>query len=255
LSTHLTIHPGIQTVLRSTEGLEPDTFVEAIHRELDPVIEFLSTGEPEADLEQVRWMLMELTANAILARLGRVLVERTGFSRNALLGALGVNPVWGPEDPEAHEFDEADPVLRSIEEVVGCSIREYLRLPLAEKFETLGTHEHPGWVRLRVSFREETGDFEIFVESDGAPLPEDAEEITRRFTDFECVLAEVKAQAKAYRDAQGRVFRPSFTGGGGMGLLACIRTCKVLGLHLDFLPEEGGERRTVFRLASFPRGE
>ena len=171
----------------------------------------------------------------------------------ALLGALDVNPVWGPADSETRAYDAADPALQALEEAAGRPIRDYLRLRLVEKFRVFGLQGAPDWVRVRASVREGTKDFEVFVESDGAPAPEDAEEIVRRFLDYEGTLAEVKAQAEAYTDARGRMFRPSFTGGGGMGLLVCIRMCETQGLHLDFLREEEKNNLTVFRLASFPR--
>ena len=165
------------------------------------------------------------------------------------LSIVGAEALGGPPKDCKHAE-----TLRQAAECTGKfmgSLVENKELPDAD-FRALGLAGREDWVSVAVGFPGNEG-FEVFVESAAPLAAEDEAEILRRFADFERTVREIREARKKYEDAEGVFHMPSFTGGGGYGLLACIAAAREAGLFLDYVPRQGPPRTADFRLATFPR--
>jgi hypothetical protein len=232
--TERTLIPDISRILDAASGGDAEAFVRAIEAELDPAVEFLKPVAGETDLGGLRWILMELVANAVLAPMGRAVMTRAGLTRRASLDALGANPVWGSGTLETPDRDPEEPALVALERGLGCTADEFLALDLPAKFRLLGLLGGESWVQVRVVPPAGPSGFQIEVRSLEPATPDDIEEVRKRFEDFEGTRREIENWRGAFLDEGGVYRAPSFTGGGGVGLLACIGRCRALGLQIEY---------------------
>jgi len=88
---------------------------------LDPVMLFLSSHIRLTCEDTIKWMLMELTSNAIFAAAGYLLGRRTGLSRKDMLEAIGTSTVWPDLSRRKTPLSSFEPVY-SIEKAFGLSV-------------------------------------------------------------------------------------------------------------------------------------
>ena len=84
--------PDLKTVFNHSTG--PEAFTYAIIDELDPVMEFLNRHLSISDSDSVKWILLELTANAVAAPVCYLLGRKTGLTREEMLSVMGTSALW-----------------------------------------------------------------------------------------------------------------------------------------------------------------
>jgi hypothetical protein len=230
---------------------DPALFVYAVNDQLDPLVALIGSADSSVDLEKLRRILMELVSNAVNARLGNRLMKLTGFTRERLLGVFGVNILY-PDDTVGR-MDYSNPDARALETALGMTIPLFVRLTLKEKFTALGVDPEDNWVYLDV-LCEDSGSFWVLVGSSDQVCEGDLREILRRFERLETTKSEIRAERAAYEDERGIFRMPSFTGGGGFGLIWCIEVARNEGLNLACLSEHGTDRKPVFSVSNLPPG-
>jgi hypothetical protein len=241
------LKPDIAALLAVADGPEPYTL--ALIEQLRPLTEVFpdSPAWTAEEAGSIAWIAMELVSNAIASALGSALGAATGLPRKDLLEVFGTSAIWpGPEPlwrPEGS--GEAFPVVRS---TIGMEPADWLRLPVPERFRSLGIEPDACWVLVSCRIGPEAGDIELTVSSQKPPLEGDLEEIRGRLADPDTSGARISRIREPHRDGEGMYHLPSFTGGGGMGLVACARTAVDLGLTLDLVPSKGDDMQVTLRL-------
>jgi hypothetical protein len=134
--------------------------------------------------------------------------------------------------------DFSGPRVDAVESVLGMTIPEFVSSPLRLKFDAIGIGLSPGWVTVATEINAELPRFEVTVSSDDPVSGEDDREIRSRFDDPSGMRKAVLEKRKPWEDEDGIFRMPSFTGGGGMGLLECIRLSNEHGLKLEYVPLE-----------------
>ncbi len=229
---------------------DPERLFRAVGKELEPAVELLRRHTPSIDLHRLTWILIELVSNSLTAPLGKVLAQKTGLTRQELLEAFGTSVLWPHPSLDRIDRTVASALRRRLESAIGCSADEFLDLPLCEKSKMLGIPRDEDWLSVVVRFGQRAGGFEILVQSDYGPSEDDHREILSRFKNYEGEKAKVVELRKKHADENGIYHIPSFTGGGGAGLLMCIRTARELGLQFEYLADESSQGRTIFRIAT-----
>ena len=232
--------------MEAADNSDPSRIVESLNEILEPAVEAAGKGLPTDIRGALQWILMEITLNALNCRIGNGLRGLTGRGRGELLEVIGVNVLY--PDGSADLADYSGPGAVELAGRLGMGIPEFVRLALKEKYAVLGTSTAPGWVTLQtVSYG--GGGFSVKVVSDDPVCDEDHREILRRFVDPVRTREEVLRERSGWEDGDGIFRMPSFTGGGGMGLLACIRKASERGMRLEYDPlEENGTRFARFRV-------
>jgi len=230
---------------------DPALFVYAVNDQLDPVVEMAGSTGSSVDAEKLCRILMELVSNAINAKLGNRLMKLTGFTRDRLLGVFGVNILYPDDTVDGMDYSNSD--ARALEAALGMPIPLFVRLSLKEKFTALGVNPEDNWVYLDV-FCGNPGSFRVLVGSSDQVSEEDLREILRRFEKLETTKSEIRVERASYEDDMGIFRMPSFTGGGGFGLVWCIEVARNEDLYLTFLSEHGTDRKPVFSVSNISPG-
>ncbi len=243
---------AVATLVEAGSDGNPELLFLAIDQQLEPVVCFLYKRTSRLNLEKVKWILTEIISNALTAPIGTSVIQQTGLPRNQLLEAFGTSVLWPHPALDYRSLSGPQHVYHKIESALGHSAADFIRLPLSEKFRLLGIPLSENWIRVIVNCAQETHDLEIIVESDHPPCDEDEAEIMNRFADPALKKAEISSLREKYVDEDGLYHLPSFTGGGGCGLLVCIEASADMRLHFDFLREGIPEGKTRFRIATYP---
>jgi hypothetical protein len=225
--------------------------VHSLNETLAPVVDEVGADLPAGHRETLLWMLMEITLNALNSRLGSALRALSGLSGGRLLDVLGVNVLY--PDESVTEMDYSGPEAKRLAGLLGMDLEEFVRLPLRGKFDALGVPLSPGWVTLETRTREQ-GSYAVAIRSLCPLHEEDHREVLKRFEDPDGAREEVLERRKPWGDDQGVYRMPSFTGGGGMGLLECIRMAGECGMELEYEPEGDTNRRFARFRISYPQG-
>lgn len=242
-----TLRPDIRAILDRTLNEDPATFVYAVNDQLAPVAHIIEETGIEFDGEGLIWVLMELVSNAVNARLGNRLMEFTDLGRNDLLEGIGLNIIYPLEGSSVGvACREIGDLLTN---AMGVTFQVFIGMPLLDKFEVLGIDPDDGWITLIVRIPDSESVFSVTVESDDRVCDDDHAEISRRFNDMDKVTAEIDRLRLSHTCEDGSYRIPTFTGGGGYGLIASIRTCSRLGFTLEYLPTALPDRRARFRVA------
>jgi hypothetical protein len=246
-----TFRPELVRAVEAADNSDPSRVVAALNVILGPAVEAAGGGLSPESRETLLWILMEITLNAINSRVGKGLSETTGMGRGELLDIIGVNVLY--PDGSADRADYSGPGAVELAGKLDMGIPEFVRLSLEEKLAVLGTGTSPGWVTLEtVSYG--GGRFSVTVLSDDPVSDDDHREILRRFVDPVPARQEVQEENRHWEDGEGIFRMPSFTGGGGMGLLECIRQASECGMRLEYDPlEQGGARFPRFRISGSGR--
>ncbi len=241
--------PDLTTVFN--HSTDPEDFTYAIIDELDPVMKFLNRHLSISDDDGVKWILMELTANAVTAPVSYLLGRKTGLTREEMLSAFGTSALWPDFSTRNSSRSSQDSVIR-IEKVLGVSIPEWLSMNLIDRINRLGLECRSNWVCITASISTADKRFEIVVQSGYPHLRGDIEEIQCRFESPDEISSRIREERTAFEDEEGIYHMPSFTGGGGMGLLACIRLAEEKNLYLDYIVQNGEGSGIRFRLGNHP---
>ena len=244
----LLVRPDIGALLASPPP-GPEGFTLALLAHLRETGQFLSNAS-DADIpepETLTWMLMELTSNAVSSALGSVLGRLTGLSRARMLNVFGTSVIWPGEADIWHPSAPEEDILK-VEEALGMKSCEWLGLPALDKFESLGLLPGDGWVAVRAAIDRERGSFAVSVVSEHPPLYGDLTTIRQLFSDPDRTRNEVIGLRKTHTDSGGMHHIPSFSGGGGLGLLECMRIAAENDLVLDWKPPEAERGPIVFML-------
>lgn len=213
----------------------PEGFTLALLAETRLVAEFVcgATGTGGPGPETLAWMIMELVSNSISSALGSALGRATGLSRERMLQVFGTSVIWPGEEairsPGGTEEDE-----RKLEEALGMGIGAWLDLPALEKFRNLGLLPGEGWVTVHALSDPERMSISVSVRSSHLPLAGDMEVIRHILGSPENSKREILELRKRHTCSSGMYHIPSFTGGGGMGLLECARLSAEHGLELTW---------------------
>jgi hypothetical protein len=246
-----TFYPEINKVFRCASGPEP--FTKALLRELEPVMQFLSSSMPLTGESTIKWILMELASNAVSASTGYLLGKMTGLSRNEMLQAIGTSVVW-PDLTRRNKSAASAESTELIEEALGLTIPQWLSMGLRERILRLGLSPEKNWVKIVVNCNTEHYHFNIQVRSEYPSLKEDADEVRCRFESAAAISERILKEHKPFEDEDGIYHMPSFTGGGGMGLLECIRLSENSSLYLNYEIQRDPESRINFTLGNHPAG-
>jgi hypothetical protein len=242
------LKPDIAALLADADGPEPYTL--ALIEQLRPITEMLTGSSPgwsAEDIGTIGWIAMELVSNAIAAALGIALGDATGLPRKDLLEVLGTSAIWpGPEN--LHRPAGSREAHNAFRLTVGMEPEDWLRLPVAERFRSIGIRPEAGWVTVSCVVNPESGELGLLVSSLKPPLEGDLVEILGRLTDPDSSRVRISAIREPHRDQDGIYHMPSFTGGGGMGLILCGETARGLGLTLDLAPPIGDDMQVKLRL-------
>jgi hypothetical protein len=241
--------PDLAAVIDAAVNEDPALIVYAINSQLGPIVDLTLSSGAEVDREELLWILMEITLNAVNAKVGSSLAEVAGYSREKLLEVFQVNILYPDSTVESKDYSGPD--AEAVSSVLGMSIPRFVKLSLSDKLLTLGVTASPGWITIDVSLSEDYPAFSILVRSEDPISDEDHEEIIRRFREPDLVKREVLERRKPWEDEQGVFRMPSFTGGGGVGLLECIRLAAEAGIVLEYIPGRSNRRSALFRV-SFP---
>ncbi|MCD4774665.1 MAG: hypothetical protein K8S15_01275 [Candidatus Aegiribacteria sp.] len=242
-------YPDLETILNRGSG--PEAFTMAILGELDPIMEFLCSHLPISHEESVKWILMELTANAITAPISYLLGTKTGLTRDEMLSAIGTSAVW-PDSGKENSSSASEEFIIRMEKVLGVSISQWLSMNLTARIGQLVKTSGSSWVSITVYISTAYERFEIVVQSEYPPLRGDIEGIRCCFNSSDETSIRIRKERKPFEDKDGIYHMPSFTGGGGMGLLACIRLAEEKELYLDYIVHDDPETGIHFRLGNHP---
>jgi len=176
---------------------------------------------------------MELTGNAISAPIGYRLGEGTHLPRRELLSAIGTSAVWPDINLRKQCESSMSGVIR-IEKLLGCSIDHWLSMILKDRICYLGLDPITNWVSVTVLINSANTEFMITVQSKYPPLEGDIQEILQRFKSPLELCTRVREERSSFEDKEGIYHMPTFTGGGGMGLLECMRIAAEKGLNLSY---------------------
>lgn len=249
----LELRPDIQALLVDADGPEPYTL--RLIGQLDPVREELTRPPSvcsEEDAVEIRWMVMELASNAVASALGHAVGSASGLPRASILDVLGTSAVWpGPE--ELWRPCGTPVAFRKVSDALGMDPADWLRLPVMEKFMAVGLDIEERWVRITCRFDVRGPEIDIAVSSDFPPMEGDMEEISSRLSDPADSAVRIAETREPFRDEDGMFHMPSFTGGGGMGLVECCRIAGEIGLSLDLVPPSDDEKVVTLRLHGVPR--
>ncbi len=212
--------PDLKTVFNHSTG--PEAFTYAIIDELDPVMEFLNRHLSISDSDSVKWILLELTANAVAAPVCYLLGRKTGLTREEMLSVMETSALWPDLGKRNFSGSSQDSVSR-MEKMLGISIPQWLSMKLKDRISLVGLSTENSWVSISLNISTADKLFEIIVQSEYPILDGDVEEIRCRFESPDEISSRVREERTAFEDEEGIYHMPSFTGGGGMGLLACIR--------------------------------
>jgi hypothetical protein len=241
------LKPDIAALFAVADGPEPYTL--ALIGQLRPLTEVISDS-PAWTAEEagsIGWIAMELVSNAIASALGSALGAATGLPRKNLLKVFGTSAIWpGPEHLWRPEGSGEE--FRAVRSTIGMEPADWLRLSVPERFRSLGIEPDAGWVLVSCRIGPEAGDIELAVSSQKPPLEGDLEEIRGRLADPDACRVRISRIREPHGDGGGMYHMPSFTGGGGMGLVACARTAVDLGLTLDLVPSSGNDMQVTLRL-------
>jgi hypothetical protein len=196
-------------------------------------------------------MLLELTANAIAAPISSTLGRKTGLSRDEMLCAIGTSSLWPDLSMRNTSGSTQDSVTR-IQEVLGVSIPQWLRMQLNDRMNLVGLTPITNWVQIRADIDSQQNYYNLSVVSGFPPLQGDIEAIRIRFKSTDETSRRIENERKLFEDAEGIYHMPSFTGGGGMGLLHCIWLAKKNALYLDYSVQDNAESGVCFKLANHP---
>ncbi|GEM_PF-2328038 len=247
-STTFLVRPDIERLLTAVPA-GPEEFTLALLSRMREVAGFVcnfsrdSSREPET----LAWMLMELTSNAISSAPGSVLGRLTGLTRDEMLGVFGTSVIW-PGDADIRHPTGSEVNLLRVERVLGMKCGEWLDLPALERFTSLELLPGDGWVTVRASVQPEWRSFAVWVSSTHPPLDGDLSLIRRILREPDTSRDEVLDLRKAHTDSDGMYHIPSFSGGGGLGLLECIRLAGENDLELDWRAPGAGGDQMVFIL-------
>ncbi|MCK5115406.1 MAG: hypothetical protein KAR44_02330 [Candidatus Aegiribacteria sp.] len=241
--------PDLKTVFNHSTN--PEAFAMAILGELDPVMEFLSCHLVISDQDNVKWILMELTANAVTTPIGYMLGRETGLTRDEMLSAIGTSALW-PDLSMRNSFRSSQESVIRIEQFLRISIPEWLSRQVKDRIIFLGLTPASNWVQISVRIDVQRKSFCISVVSAFPPLKGDIEAIRCRFESTDETSRRIREERKPFEDKEGIYHMPSFTGGGGMGLLACIHLAEEKNLYLDYFVQDGAESEILFRLGNHP---
>jgi len=194
---------------------------------------------------------MELTSNAIFAAAGYLLGRRTGLSRKDMLEAIGTSTVWPDLSRRKTPLSSFEPVY-SIEKAFGLSVPEWLSMSLKARILSLGLSPDKSWVRIKVHCDTECQHFNVQVRSEYPALEADVAEVRCRFESTGTTSERILNERKPFEDEDGIYHMPSFTGGGGMGLLECIRLSAENNLYLKYETRNGPEPLIYFNLGNHP---
>lgn len=242
-------YPNLKTIFNNSSG--PEAFTYAIIDELDPVMEFLNSHLSISDNDSVKWILLELTANAVAAPACYLLGTGTGLSREEMLSVVGTSVIW-PDIGKCSSSEAPKEFVIRMEKVLGVSIPQWLSLNLKDRISRLGLECRNNWVRITASISTADKRFKIVVQSEYPPLRGDIEEIRCRFESTDETTRRIRKERAPFEDEEGIYHMPTFTGGGGMGLLACIRLAEEKDLYLDYLVQDGAGSGIRFRLGNHP---
>ena len=242
-------YPDLVTVFNKSSG--PESFTYAIIDELNPVMEFLKGHLFVSDDESVKWILMELTANAVTAPISYTLGRETGFTRDEMLSAIGTSALWPDLSTRNLSGSSKESVIR-IEQVLGISIPQWLSMQLKDRIKLLGLTPVSNWVQITANIDVQQNSYNLSVVSAFPPLKGDIETIRCRFKTPDEITNKIRKERAAFEDKEGIYHMPSFTGGGGMGLLACIRLARENNLYLDYSVQDCAVSGVSFRLANHP---
>lgn len=249
MSLKMEFYPDLKTIFNHSTG--PEAFTYAIIDELDPVMEFLNSHLSISDDDSVKWILLELTANAVAAPACYLLGTETGLSREEMLSVIGTSVIW-PDTGKCDSSGASQEFVIRMEKVLGVSISQWLSMNLKDRIGLLGLESRNSWVSIIASISTEDARFEIVVQSEYPPLRGDIEEIRCRFESPDETSSRIQKERTPFEDEEGIYHMPSFTGGGGMGLLACIRLAEKKNLYLDYLVQDDTGSGIRFRLGNHP---
>lgn len=224
-------YPNLTNTFNNASG--PEAFYYSIVDEIDPVMEFLNEHLSISDDETVKGILLELTSNAVTAPIGYTLGRETGLTRDEMLCAIGTSVLWPDLSSRISPVSSQDSVLR-MQGVLGVSIPQWLSMNLIDRVSLAGLTFESRWVSITAQISITDERFEIVIQSEYPLLSGDIEEIHCRFETPEEISSRVREERTAFEDEEGIYHMPSFTGGGGMGLLACIRLAEEKNLCLDY---------------------
>lgn len=242
-------YPNLESVFNNSS--EPEAFTYAIIDELDPVMKFLNGHLSVSVDDSVKWMLMELTANAVTVPISCTLGRETGLTRDEMLSAIGTSALWPDLSKRNSSRSSQESVIR-IEQILGISIPEWLSMQLKDRINLLGLTPISNWVQIRANIDVQQNYYSLSVNSGFPPLKGDIEAIRSRFESSDETSIRIRNERKPFEDKDGIYHMPSFTGGGGMGLLACIRLAEEKDLFLDYVVQDDAESGILFRLGNHP---
>ncbi len=241
--------PDLKTVFK--HSTDPEAFTMAILGELDPVMEFLSCHLAISDQDSVKWILLELTSNAVTTPIGYTLGSETGLTRDEMFSAIGTSALW-PDLSMRNSFRSAQESVIRIEQFLGISIPEWLSMQVKDRINFLGLTPESNWVQISAKIDVQRKGFCISVVSAFPPLKGDIEAIRYRFESTDETSRRIREERKPFEDKERIYHMPSFTGGGGMGLLACIHLAEEKNLYLDYFVKDDAGSEICFRLGNHP---
>jgi hypothetical protein len=242
---------NLTNILSPKWNPHPEEVFRAISSELRPVPTFLAANHVAQDCTtRIHWICIELVTNAVNALFSHALIAKTGMSRNTLLSVFAANPLWG-EVAFNHVTAQTSGIrMQQIEQCLSMPLERFLTLPQHQKFASVGVFEAPHQIIVRCGVASATRHVVCDVCSPLPPTDDDLHEILARFHEPDATARTIQRQRAHRQDADGCYWLPSLTGGGGMGLLACLRKAHTANLSLTFLKQGVAKGETVFRLSS-----
>ena len=245
----LVFYPNLTNTFNNASG--PEAFYYSIVDEIDPVMEFLNEHLSISDDETVKGILLELTSNAVTAPIGYTLGRETGLTRDEMLCAIGTSVLW-PDLSMRNSSRSSHESLIRIEQLLGINIPEWLSMQLKDRINLLGLTPMSNWVQITATIDVQQNCYSLSVVSAFPPLKGDIEAIRYRFESTDEASTWIGKERKSFEDEEGIYHMPSFTGGGGMGLIWCIRLADEKNLYLDYFVQDDAGPEIRFRLSNHP---
>ncbi len=226
---------NLTNVLSPKWNPHPEEVFRAISSELRPVPTFLTANHVAQDCTTtLHWICIELVTNAVNALFSHALITKTGLSRNTLLTVFDANPLWGEVALHHVTVQTSGPRMQQIEQRLAMPLERFLTLPQRQKFASVGVFEAPHQIVVRCHVVSSSRHVVCDVRSPLPPTDDDRHEILARFQDPDATAHTIQQQRAYRQDADGCYWLPSLTGGGGMGLVVCLRKAHTADLSSRF---------------------
>jgi len=221
-------------------------FDDIVSSEFNPILEFCSNSKftEKIRLSAINWIFTEVIINGFRSYIPKRLKEKTGFSYQKLLKEISPNV---KEDIFMKRYNPTNKDTQIIESAINYDIPSFRKKHFLEQYDILEMNISD--FNPIVLAKNSEDELEIFVRFKGLPSAEQHEQIVNRFMNYSTTRKKIEEKRSKNKE-NGAIKIPSFTGGGKLALLECIRGTRESDSYFDYAIGKSPLERTIFRLSN-----